>query len=184
MVVSSYGPEDLQGAITEGLKLIMTRIQEDIDAQDGEIPEYMLSLKLRAASYWWPSLRRLQMAAPTIEKQQLSAKSRCRPVSALLDRWIAFGALLGLDMDEERRRHGQDQQRRCWWRGCQYQPTVDGTTVKLLQCAGCGEARYCNKECQRLYVESSLNETFTFTRLTFCRDWKTGGHKQMCRRLK
>ncbi|KZV72520.1 hypothetical protein PENSPDRAFT_352254 [Peniophora sp. CONT] len=86
------------------------------------------------------------------------------PISALLDTWFAFGSLLGLDADEQRCRHEQDRLR-CWWRGCQCKPRKDDTTIKLLQCAGCGEVRYCSKKCQRI-------------------DWTAGGHKRMCRRLK
>ena len=39
------------------------------------------------------------------------------------------------------------------------------STCKFQRCTGCGSVQYCNKDCQRTH-------------------WKTGGHKQECKRLR
>ncbi|KZV66281.1 hypothetical protein PENSPDRAFT_97104 [Peniophora sp. CONT] len=48
----------------------------------------------------------------------------------------------------------------CAWRECKWQ-NRDDAGVKLMACKGCGEVRYCGRECQR-------------------RDWLKGGHKGRC----
>lgn len=180
---SSHWLADLQGILIGSLEAVMMWIQDDIDAEGGDIPEYLLPLRLRASLYWHPALRRIQLAARPAIAQGGNSDSRGAPVSALLDHWLAFGTRLGLDPDEERRRHEQDRLR-CWWRGCQCKPMKDDTTIKLLQCAGCGEVRYCSKKCQRLYVHSISIQRCDMRTHHDCRDWTTGGHKKMCRRLK
>ncbi|VDB87109.1 unnamed protein product [Peniophora sp. CBMAI 1063] len=155
---------DLQGALTMGLRNVMDRMQEDRDAQEGESPKYMSQLKRRAKPLWYPSLRRLELALPILQRYEHDPPT---PVADLLEGWSQFGAFIGLDIDKERKRHEGGMQERCWWRCCAHRGDSDPATrtSKLLQCAGCGQARYCSKECQRI-------------------DWKTGGHKRVCRRLK
>ncbi|KZV61531.1 hypothetical protein PENSPDRAFT_293280 [Peniophora sp. CONT] len=52
----------------------------------------------------------------------------------------------------------------CAWSGCErYCKEVVG--MRLSACKGCGQVRYCGRECQRS-------------------DWTNGGHKARCRRLK
>ncbi|KZV72518.1 hypothetical protein PENSPDRAFT_750822 [Peniophora sp. CONT] len=157
----SISQGNLQAALTDGLREIMDRIQEDYDSKAGEPPEYMSSLKHRAKPLWWPSLHRLKIAVPILQRYESDPSF---PIAGVLELWTEFGAFLGLDAEKERKRHEGEAQWRCWWRCCGNRDVKD-ITGKLLQCAGCGEARYCSKECQRL-------------------DWKTGGHKKMCRRLK
>lgn len=136
---------DLQGTLTAALHLAAMHIEDDINECEGEPLEYISSLKLRAAAHWWPALHRLQLAAPLIEGQALDSTV---PVSELLSRWAAFGALIGLDAAEERKRYDRGRQERCNWRNCQCRTSVN--IESLRKCAGCGEVRYCSKECQKL----------------------------------
>lgn len=124
----------------------MKRMEEDFDTQDSEPPEYMRSLKRRSKPLWWPSLHRLQLAVPILQRYEDDTSS---PIADLLERWTEFGAALGLDAAKEREIHEGEVQWRCWWRCCEHRDAKD-VPNKLLQCSGCGEARYCSKECQLL----------------------------------
>ncbi|VDB92129.1 unnamed protein product [Peniophora sp. CBMAI 1063] len=59
-----------------------------------------------------------------------------------------------VDVEENVQRDG------CAWRECEFHG-VKGVGPKLMGCKGCGEVRYCGRECQR-------------------RDWRAGGHKTRC----
>ena len=137
---------DLQGVLTDLLESMMERIQIDVDERGGKAPEYIAALRDRASlpTGWWTSLRRLSLAAPSIERENLN---RTVPVTDLVDRWTAFGTLIGLDYAEERERHEGGKREHCHWRNClRYcQDPRD-----LRKCTGCGEVRYCSKDCQRL----------------------------------
>ncbi|VDB87105.1 unnamed protein product [Peniophora sp. CBMAI 1063] len=152
---------DLHVVLVEITGMVMRQIERDTIECRGQLPEYVASLRLRAASPsgWYPSLQRLTVAAPKIEEKELNGYA---PVSDVIECWAKFGAFIGLDAAEERKRYERGKQDHCNWHKCR-KPS-DGA-LDLRKCAGCGEARYCSRECQRL-------------------DWKEGGHKKLCRRLK
>ncbi|KAI0311235.1 hypothetical protein OF83DRAFT_775161 [Amylostereum chailletii] len=84
--------------------------------------------------------------------------------------WIELGIKAGLKEPVERERFHRnadlakkDARAHCAWRRCVYHRTESTSTMRT--CAGCGEVRYCGKECQS-------------------RDWKEGEHKKKCRRIK
>ena len=66
--------------------------------------------------------------------------------------WSTFGEALGLDPAEERERHQKAARNRCSWSECQYYREKPDN-VGLSTCKGCGEVRYCGRECQRKYVD-------------------------------
>ncbi|VDB90149.1 unnamed protein product [Peniophora sp. CBMAI 1063] len=81
----------------------------------------------------------------------------------LLDAWRSLGKALGIDEITERDRRASYQARICSWRACAFHTTPSPSP--LSTCKGCHETRYCSKDCQT-------------------RDWKQGGHREECRRLK
>ncbi|KZV64828.1 hypothetical protein PENSPDRAFT_690418 [Peniophora sp. CONT] len=82
-------------------------------------------------------------------------------VAEVLDGWIMFGKALGFEESIERDR--RPLARTCSWRDCVHF-TVPASKP-LMVCKGCKENRYCSTACQRS-------------------DWKQGGHRVKCRRLK
>ncbi|KZV64841.1 hypothetical protein PENSPDRAFT_756982 [Peniophora sp. CONT] len=81
----------------------------------------------------------------------------------LLDTWVKLGDTLGIDETYERDLEAANKARRCSWRLCVYHSKP--SDKPLLVCKGCKEARYCSAACQRS-------------------DWKQGGHRTDCRRVK
>ncbi|KZV61525.1 hypothetical protein PENSPDRAFT_658831, partial [Peniophora sp. CONT] len=114
-------------------------------------------MKARARLDWWPSLHRMQIM---VHRGGANIKPQMRK---LAENWEAFGKALGLDPAKERARHERDARNRCAWRECQHHREKPDDIV-LSTCKGCGEVRYCGRECQKS-------------------DWSKGGHKVRCRRL-
>ncbi|KZV61862.1 hypothetical protein PENSPDRAFT_658610 [Peniophora sp. CONT] len=109
-----------------------------------------------ARAHWYPTLVRLREAKDP----------RPKSWTALSGAWKGLGPLLGLDAKQERLRHAEEARSGCSWRNCPRRgQTVTGDRPAVKKCAGCGETRYCSRECQS-------------------RDWKQGGHKARCKRVK
>ncbi|KZV63193.1 hypothetical protein PENSPDRAFT_758176 [Peniophora sp. CONT] len=118
------------------------------------------SLTQSAQYHWLDTLQRLRWWGASNDTM-LNGKH------LLLERsWVLFGGALGLDEDEEADRRERENRRDiaqfCAWKECQYHKAKAPTPPNA--CKGCGEVRYCGKECQRL-------------------DWKAG-HKRVCKRIK
>ncbi|VDB94869.1 unnamed protein product [Peniophora sp. CBMAI 1063] len=121
---------------------------------------FVHGMKAGARIHWYPTLARLRKAKHRNPADRVHVRS-------LIELWMGFGAILGLDADQERRRHeGEAARAACSWRDCSRrdQPGAGNDGANLKKCAGCGE-KYCSRECQ-------------------LSDWKEGGHKQRCKRLK
>ena len=104
---------------------------------------FLESLKNGATTEWWPSLRALQTAL------YRSASSPKHVIFRDVARqWTALGTLLDLDEEDECRRHQREAAHRCSWYACAYHRAPPGPTITLKKCAGCGENRYCSRECQ------------------------------------
>lgn len=76
--------------------------------------------------------------------------------------WVALGEGVSLNEDAERRDYERKVKKFamvCGWRACPYH--IEKPTTTLMTCKGCGQARYCSRECQKL-------------------DWKEGRHKLRC----
>ena len=83
-------------------------------------------------------------------------------IDALEQAWIALGVGVQLDEETERRDYEREAKKAamvCSWRSCQYHHEKPPTP--LLMCKGCGKAKYCSRECQKM-------------------DWKEGRHKLRC----
>ncbi|VDC02595.1 unnamed protein product [Peniophora sp. CBMAI 1063] len=87
------------------------------------------------------------------------------PVSIkhLIEDWLAFGVAIGFDEEKKRKEHNNMLAHICSWPFCPYHLSPAEEAFK--HCKGCGVAHYCSPECQ-------------------ASDWKKGGHKAACRRLK
>ncbi|VDB90150.1 unnamed protein product [Peniophora sp. CBMAI 1063] len=81
-------------------------------------------------------------------------------VTRLLDMWMEWGTALGLDEEKERVWQAACT---CSWRACIN--SIVPAPKPLMVCKGCHETRYCSAACQKS-------------------DWKQGGHRVKCRRLK
>ncbi|KZV61522.1 hypothetical protein PENSPDRAFT_292967 [Peniophora sp. CONT] len=115
---------------------------------------FLASMKARARDEWWPCLNRLQARSSLRNGGQDS-----KLYKVLVERWTEYGTVLGLDAEDERKRHRSLAKSRCSWRGCGY--NTRAPPGKLLACKGCGEVQYCGRECQKS-------------------DWGQGGHKKLC----
>ncbi|KZV73037.1 hypothetical protein PENSPDRAFT_324621 [Peniophora sp. CONT] len=121
-------------------------------------PQDVEDMKVAARVDWWPSLRALQ----TVKYRAMRTPQR-KYYDRVLSAWTELGRVLGLDAEKERKRHEHEAAQRCTWFACpDHRSTPSMGTLKA--CKGCGEVRYCGRECQR-------------------RDWNKGGHKEKCRRL-
>ncbi|VDB90142.1 unnamed protein product [Peniophora sp. CBMAI 1063] len=83
--------------------------------------------------------------------------------TTLLDLWGKLGKALGIDEASQRDIEAAHRARQCWWPSCPAH--LRPSEKPLLVCKGCKEARYCSAACQRS-------------------DWKQGGHRAECRRVK
>ncbi|KZV69234.1 hypothetical protein PENSPDRAFT_686592 [Peniophora sp. CONT] len=81
----------------------------------------------------------------------------------LINDWLAFGTALGFDEEKKRKEYNAMLAHICSWTFCPYHLSPAEEAFK--HCKGCGVAHYCSSECQMS-------------------DWKKGGHKAACRRLK
>ena len=106
-------------------------------AASDQVKGLVAGLKAGARVHWWPTLAQLRKAKRSDSSQQ-----------HLLDLWKGFGAVLGLNMNEERQRHEEEARTRCSWRDCPSRDHVINEKPSLRKCAGCGEVRYCSRECQ------------------------------------
>lgn len=106
-------------------------------------------LRSRARAVWWPNMDRLHSA---LHRTGSTATPEERK---LAEDWAVFGERLGLDATKERMRHEKEVLNRCAWRGCQYHRKKPND-LALSACKGCGEMRYCGRECQKKYVTPSL----------------------------
>lgn len=118
-----------------------------------KIPAFFDSLARGARAEWFPTLSLLRGRNYHLEILNGAFND-------LIFAWISFGQALGLNESEERRRARASK--RCSYHLCSFSG-LDSPSA-LSTCKGCGQVRYCGKECQR-------------------GDWKN--HKQICgKRLK
>ena len=79
----------------------------------------------------------------------------------------------------------KDSHSGCMWWGCESHREETEAPVRLLACKGCGEVRYCGRDCQRMYVALFYAENEHLLTFKNIRDWLKGGHKKWCgRRVK
>ena len=122
-----------------------------------QVTTLVTELKAGARVHWWPTLMHLRKAKHYDSSQR-----------HLLDLWKGFGGVLGLDISQERQRHEEEARTRCSWYGCprRGQSADDQEAPNLRKCAGCGEVRYCSRECQMRYASV---DCIAFARLTVYR---------------
>lgn len=70
-------------------------------------------------------------------------------IRVLIRKWKEFGVSLGLDAEQERARREEEARIGCSWLECpRREQNIAGDEPVLRKCAGCGEAKYCSRECQ------------------------------------
>ncbi|KZV75683.1 hypothetical protein PENSPDRAFT_646975, partial [Peniophora sp. CONT] len=107
---------------------------------------------------WYPLLQALDSLPGN------PGTSRMHNCVLMREAWFKMGKLgAGFDIAKEQDEYKRRAAKLCSWRECQWHTIEPSSPPKM--CQGCGEARYCSKPCQH-------------------DDWKSGGHKQVCRRLK
>ncbi|VDB84332.1 unnamed protein product [Peniophora sp. CBMAI 1063] len=108
---------------------------------------------------WYPAIHDLKRIA--LREQLLAPKCHL-----LLGSWLDLGSTLGLQEKDEQEAFETEMRRVsqfCAWTGCKFHEERPPTATRA--CGGCGEVRYCSRECQQ-------------------KGWKQGGHKLRCKRLK
>ncbi|VDB82900.1 unnamed protein product [Peniophora sp. CBMAI 1063] len=111
---------------------------------------------------WYPTLHVLR----TQRDDKLWRGKHRKQLTDLLIAWTALGTSIGLDEETERRDYEREVKRMsmvCAWKECKYHTEKPPTS--LHSCKGCGEVKYCSRDCQR-------------------KDWIDGEHKARCRRIK
>ncbi|VDC05749.1 unnamed protein product [Peniophora sp. CBMAI 1063] len=131
-----------------------------IKGSEGGFPSSVVEdLKAAAPTRWYPTMKKLRDAHIPVKKLVTYRK--------LVDNWQMLGKDLGVDEKAEGKRYEKDKKdttKLCSWKQCEYHTSPASDDVAIKQCKGCGEARYCSRECQTTH-------------------WKKG-HKVDCRRLK
>ncbi|KZV74855.1 hypothetical protein PENSPDRAFT_748958 [Peniophora sp. CONT] len=116
---------------------------------------FLQSYKDIARERWYENMRSIRGARYT----QITRASYVM----LVECWERLGKTLELDEVKARTRFETRHARMCSWAPC---PSHTKPSDKPLQvCKGCKETRYCSRDCQ-------------------VNDWKEGGHRVMCRRIK
>ncbi|KZV70228.1 hypothetical protein PENSPDRAFT_455102 [Peniophora sp. CONT] len=117
--------------------------------------EFRKRFKLSLRREWYPTLKALR------EMEDAGPQ-----LGGLLEAWQALGDAMDLDEAREKLEFEHESKRaadrRCSWNECQYHAKKP---PKTRVCVGCNEARYCSRACQR-------------------KDWREGGHRARCKRLK
>ena len=111
--------------------------------EDGFPAEIVAELKAAAPTRWYPTMKRLRDAQVPVRKLGTYRK--------LVDNWQLLGKDLGVDEKAERKRFEKDKKdasKLCAWMLCEYHSSPAPDDVSIKQCKGCGEARYCSRECQ------------------------------------
>ncbi|KAI0322152.1 hypothetical protein OF83DRAFT_19071 [Amylostereum chailletii] len=118
-----------------GLKCRMTR-----DAVDEPVYNALYSALRRV---WWPTLCRLRAL------QQPGAAPSSRSIRAFAV-WLDLGEKSGLSEEAERTRHESGAPGSlilwCSWKECMYRTKEPPSP--LMKCSGCGQAFYCDNNCQ------------------------------------
>ncbi|KAI0311232.1 hypothetical protein OF83DRAFT_1151715 [Amylostereum chailletii] len=122
-----------------------------------------LALQRDLLPEWYHTLRALQ-AMPELPAE-LEEDRR-----TVLQVWKVFGTVLNLDEAKEKERHERAaaEARKavlsvCAWKECRFHS--EKPSHVLQTCRGCRDVAYCDRLCQS-------------------KDWKEGGHKSRCKRIK
>ncbi|VDB91636.1 unnamed protein product [Peniophora sp. CBMAI 1063] len=126
-----------------------------MDGRGEDFRRVQVQMRTAARDAWYTTLLRLRALSDTLGKRT--------DYQNIVACWGALGENLCLKEDAEKMRHDQQGARLCSWATCQYYCTP--APNKLSTCKGCREARYCSRECQ-------------------LSDWKQGGHRIVCRRVR
>ena len=113
---------------------------------------------------WYPTL--LVLRAQRDDK--LWRGKHRKQLADLLDAWMALGTAISLEEEVDKRDYERELKKMsmvCAWRDCEYHEERPPAGTTLYNCKGCREVRYCSRACQTS-------------------DWKEGGHKAKCKRLK
>ncbi|KZV65130.1 hypothetical protein PENSPDRAFT_690127 [Peniophora sp. CONT] len=113
------------------------------------------NLKLAAGKSWYDDLCTLRSHRDRL--------SDIPDYQVLVKSWLLLGKALGLEETTERDQRGAQSKHLCSWVQCRFH--VEPSPTQMSACAGCGDVKYCSRDCQR-------------------QDWKQGGHRTQCRRLR
>ncbi|KZV77166.1 hypothetical protein PENSPDRAFT_746938 [Peniophora sp. CONT] len=122
------------------------------------IPESVIrSLQDAAKTRWYRPLLELRKAQYGTQSDGL--------LQFLLDTWVEIGDALKLDEEKLAKEYEKARSKYCFWRYCPSHVTPSGDK-SFDTCKGCNSSVfYCSRSCQ-------------------VKDWKHGGHKAVCKRVK
>ncbi|VDB96653.1 unnamed protein product [Peniophora sp. CBMAI 1063] len=134
------------------------RMGQRLSARPGKNP-LCKDLQHALRQEWAPLFIALDSLLPTLDP------INGRPIITNVRKaWWRLGNIgAGLDEEKEKKEYHKRAEKMCSWVACDWHTVELPVATKL--CKGCGEVRYCSAACQQL-------------------DWKSGHHKQRCRRLK
>ena len=154
------------GSMSQCVGCCLTGVGEfPMSLVEGLIPE--------ARDTWYPILRRVRDARIICGEHPL--------YDLVASSWAEFGRAFGLNEVTERGKFEAMQHRMCSWEACAFNSNPSPNPLSV--CKGCQEARYCSASCQRKSAQRNLLHHLSLTVRHFS-DWKEGGHRLRCRRLR
>ena len=90
---------------------------------------------------WFPTYANLVQSLPADKENARQTQVK--------NAWIQLGEVVGLDLEREYTELKRDARRKetcCAWKDCQWHRVPPPSPPRV--CKGCGEVRYCSKECQ------------------------------------
>lgn len=98
-----------------------------------------MSMRTNSRTRWYSTLEAFRDTRYTLASMP--------DYQSMIDAWVKLGAELGFMETEERDRVEAAKARKCSWEPCKYHDTLSPRPLQI--CKGCGDVRYCSKECQR-----------------------------------
>ncbi|KZV65104.1 hypothetical protein PENSPDRAFT_656051 [Peniophora sp. CONT] len=109
--------------------------------------EYEKSARGAMRHEWYPGL----LALRSLKQRLNEPTTETKGATGVITQWYMVGnMLLGINEAKERKRHEQEAPRRCSRMACAYHRRVpeQATGIEMKTCKGCGEVKYCGRECQ------------------------------------
>ena len=102
-----------------------------------------MSMRVRSRERWYAALATFRNTRYTLADKP--------DYQAIVDAWVRLGAELGFEETRERDRVETERARKCSWVGCVYHKLPFSKPLSV--CKGCGDVRYCSRDCQRRYAD-------------------------------